>query len=82
MLNVDGLPVEESLIAERLIKQIKDHRTSNERRSLLMDHKALLDRLSFVSDQKNLKAVLGWPSKAVETLARRCRLEGFAVASD
>ena len=82
MLNVDGLPVEESLIAERLIKQIKDHRTSNERRSLLMDHKALLDRLSFVSDQKNLRAVLGWPSKAVETLARRCRLEGFAVAGD
>lgn len=79
MRRIDGLPVDETVTAERLIKQIKDHRVSNERRSLLMDHKALLDRMSFVSDQKNLRAVLGWPSKAVETLARRCRLEGFAV---
>ena len=79
MIEIEGLPEQEAQLVERLVKQIKAHRTNNELRTQLMDSKHLLEQMAFVSNQKQLQAVLGWPAKAVETLARRCRLERFAV---
>ena len=79
-MKVEGLPFDETDIAARLIEDVKAKQPRNELRSSLMDHKRILDHMSWgLQIPTNLQAVLGWPAKAVETLARRCRLESFTV---
>lgn len=76
---IEGMPDELVELVERLAKQIADHRADNELRSRYMSGHALLNRMPFVRDRAQLEAVVGWPAKAVETLAQRVRFERFTT---
>jgi len=50
-------------------------------RTQYYEHKNVLKDLGIAipPELTSIELVLGWPSKAVDTLARRCKLEGFAA---
>lgn len=81
MLTIDGLPEEETRILNELVGVIKAKQPRNLLRSGLMDHKRTFRNWPIAAELGDLRAVLGWPAKAVETLARRSRLEGFTIPS-
>ncbi len=78
---IDGLSDAEQATLNRLLKQLKDKRSRNELRSGFMDAKHVLHRIPpTVPDYiRSLGIVLGWPAKAVESLARRAKLDGFSL---
>lgn len=78
-LRIDGLPERETIAVNELAKTIVAKRPRNELRSALMDHKRTFEKWPIVEELGDLRAVLGWPAKAVETLARRSRLESFTL---
>lgn len=75
-----GLTSDEQALVERLVGLIIRKRSRNRLRSAYMDGKHVLRRLPPSSPPylQSLAIVLGWPAKAVEALARRIRLDGFA----
>lgn len=81
MIRIDGLPVDETARLNALVKQIQDKQPRNELRTALMNHRRTFENWPLVQEMGDLKAVLGWCAKGVETLARRCRLEGFTLAN-
>lgn len=81
MIRVDGLPVDETARLNVLVDQIRAKQPRNELRTALMNHKRTFENWPLVNELGDLKAVLGWCAKGVETLARRCRLEGFTLAN-
>ena len=81
MIRIDGLPVDETARLNALVGVIKDKSDRNILRTALMDHKRTFENWPMVSEMGDLRAVLGWCSKGVETLARRSRLEGFTLPS-
>lgn len=80
MILIDGLPADETARLNALVKQVKAKQPRNELRTALMNHKRTFENWPLVSEMGELKAVLGWCAKGVETLARRCRLEGFTLS--
>lgn len=76
---MSGLTPGEWELVGQLEKQILAKRQRNDLRSAYMDGKHLVRRLPPSSPPylQHLGVVLGWPAKAVETLARRVRLDGF-----
>ena len=78
-LRVSGLPDAETGVLNGLVDQLKAKQPRNELRDLYMDAKKSPDMARWASTVPTLGAVLGWPAKAVETLARRCRLVGFTM---
>lgn len=80
MKHIVGLTGDEQELAERLLNVIGRKRSRNRLRSSYMDGKHVLRRLPPSSPPylQSLATVLGWPAKAVESLARRIRLDGFA----
>lgn len=80
MIRIDGLPVDETARLNALVKEIQAKQPRNELRTALMNHKRTFENWALVQEMGDLRAVLGWPAKGVETLARRCRLEGFTLA--
>ena len=81
-MRIKGLNEDENALVERLLKRLEAKRARNMLRSAYMDGRHMLRRLPPTAPPylSNLRAVLGWPAKAVELLARRIRLEGFALA--
>ena len=81
MVTIDGLTDDEQRTLNRLVGQLKAKRSRNELRSGFMDAKHVLTRIPpTVPDYiRDLGIVLGWPAKAVETLARRAKLDGFSL---
>lgn len=79
MIRIPGLPEVETVLFNRLVDQVVAKRPRNQLRSALMDHRRTFEDWSMVREHSDLKAVLGWPAKAVETLGRRIRLEGFTL---
>ena len=79
MIRVAGLPDAPTRLLNSLHDQLKAKQPRNQLRSALMDHKRTFEDWHLVQENANLQAVLGWPAKAVETLGRRSRLEGFAL---
>lgn len=79
MIRVSGLPVDETEKLNQLVKTLEAKRPRNELRSSLMDHKRTFENWPLVGEMGDLRAVLGWPAKAVEVLARRAKLEGFTI---
>lgn len=79
---INGLTVDEQRMASRLDEQLAAKRPRNRLRSDFMDCKHLLTRLppTIPPYLANVGMVLGWPSKAVEALARRTVLTGFSGA--
>ena len=80
MIKITGLPVDETVTLNALVEQVKAKQPRNELRSAMMDHKRTFENWPLVQEMGDLKAVIGWPAKGVETLARRCRLEGFTLS--
>lgn len=81
MVTITGLSPESQETVNRLVDQLKKKRERNELRSAFMDAKQLTRQLppTVPSYIRNMGIVLGWPAKAVEALARRAKLDGFAI---
>ena len=81
MNKVVGLSDDEQRTLDRLVAQLDSHAVRNELRRAHMDAKALVRRLppTLPPYLRNVGMVLGWPTKAVEAVARRTRLTGFSV---
>lgn len=78
---INGLTDDENDLVAHLVKVIEKKRSRNRLRSAYMDGKHVLRHLPPTAPPylRNLSVVLGWPAKAVELLARRIRLDGFAL---
>lgn len=78
-ITVEGMSAEEQGKANALLAQLERHRDRNLRRSQFYDGKHALRQLNAVAPSRyeRLGLVLGWTAKAVDSLARRCHLEGF-----
>ena len=74
-----GIPDSTFKQVEALTKAITAKQPRNQLRTALMNHRRTFENWKLVSELGDLQAVLGWPAKAVETLARRARLEGFTL---
>lgn len=78
---IQGLSKPEADEYEWLTGRLVGKRSRNLLRASYMDGKHMLRRLPPTAPPylRDIKIVLGWPAKAVEMLARRIRLEGFAL---
>ena len=78
---VAGLTMDEQNTLDGLLKQLAAKRVRNRLRSAYMDGKHAPKQLppTVPPYLRTLGMVLGWPAKAVEALARRARLEAFAI---
>lgn len=75
-----GLTDTEQATVEALAKTLAARRLSNETRKGHMDCKKLPKLPPTVPPYlREVRLVLGWPAKAVEALAQRVRLTGFAI---
>lgn len=80
---IHGLSDDEQRVVTGLTKQLADHRRNNEIRRGHMDCKRLPQLPPTVPPYlRQVRLVLGWPAKAVEALAQRVRLTGFAVPGE
>ncbi len=79
-MSIYGLSDDEQRLVSGLLQEIANHRSRNEIRRAHMDCKKLPKPPPTVPPYlRNIGLVLGWPAKAVEALARRARLTGFAI---
>lgn len=81
---IDGLNDSEQQLLWRLERVLAEKAARNRLREAYMDGKHALKRLPPTAPPylRDLAMVLGWPAKAVETLARRIKLDGFAIPGD
>lgn len=84
MVTVAGLSVDEQKTLTRLVEQLKAKRRRNELRTALMDAKFVASHHppTVPGYVRQLGLVLGWPAKAVDSLAQRARLDGFSLPGD
>lgn len=79
-MSIYGLSDEENRLVSKLLQQLADRRSRNEIRRAHLDCKKLPKPPPTVPPYlQRIGLVLGWPSKALEALARRVRLTGFAI---
>lgn len=78
---IDGLTDGEQTLVTALLKQLEDKQARNLLRASYYDGKnALRDMgMSLPPAFRRMATVLGWPSKAVDTLSQRCHLSGFVL---
>lgn len=78
---VTGLTDSENAVFNELWQMWTRKTTRNRLRQQYYNQRNVLKDLgiSIPPDLTSLELVLGWPAKAVDVLARRCRLDGFAV---
>ena len=77
---IRGLSDNEQQIVTGLVKTLQDRRQRNELRRGHMDCKKLPKPPPTIPPYlRNVQIALGWPAKAVEALARRVRLTGYAI---
>lgn len=81
-LNIPGLSTSETNILNALLKQLDDKQTRNLLRASYYDGKRAVNQIGSIIPPQyyNLGLVLGWSGKAVDSLARRCKLENFVWA--
>lgn len=79
--SITGLSSDEQTVVDALSAQLAAKRSRNRLRSAYMDAKHVVRKLppAIPPYLRTLAMVLGWPSKAVEALARRARLVEFAI---
>lgn len=82
VLRVPGLSDGEERLVNMLLRQLRGKLPRNFMRSSLYDGKHALDKVSPIMPPEyyQLGIVLGWSGKAVDSLARRCNLDGFVWA--
>lgn len=78
-IHAAGLSEDEDATLNRLIKQLDKHALRNGQRSLYYDGEKYAQFASSImpDSYRELRLVLGWSAKAVDTLANRCNLDGF-----
>lgn len=77
---VSGLSTDEQKVLDGLLEQLASRRRRNEVRRAYMDCKKVPTPPPTVPGYlRNIGMVLGWPAKAVESLARRVRLTAFTI---
>lgn len=78
-LVVAGLDDSEQSVLSRLVKQLHDRRERVNLRSCYYDGKRAIRQVGTVIPPQYMRLgiVLGWSAKAVDLLARRCRVQGF-----
>jgi hypothetical protein len=78
---VPDLTHQEQNILDRLIHQYKWKMGRNLLRSRYYDSLNVLKdyEISIPPQMKQFETVVGWPAKAVDSLSRRCKLDGFVV---
>lgn len=82
--NIQGLSDDENRLASRLVKQLRDVRARNLNRTTLYDDgKVAMRQLSTVIPPQyhNIGLALGWATKGVDGLGRRCKLDGMVWAN-
>lgn len=80
-ISLSGLSRDHQAILDRLYAQLTQKNARNDLRRRYRDHHIGLKDLgiSIPPALRDLDTVLGWPAKAVSTLARRTVVEGFSV---
>lgn len=81
-LTIPGLTDDEDRTLNRLLEQLEAKAERNRLRSAYYDGRRAVRAVgTIIPPQYNrLALVLGWPAKAVDILARRCRFESFTWA--
>lgn len=81
MLQVPGLSDEDQATLTELLNQLEQKTPRNVLRERYYSGKYALRDLGVSVPPKfrNFESVLGWPAKAVDTLSRRCNLDGFVI---
>ena len=81
LLSIPGLSPADQATLDELLNQLEAKMPRNQLRAQYYDGKNLFKDLGISTPPKfrNFEAVLGWPSKAVDSLSRRCILEGFVL---
>ena len=80
-VSVAGLDESDAETLRKLLNQLNDKLSRNRTRREYYDHKYLLRDfgISIPPTMKSIEAVLGWPAKAVDVLAKRLRPDGFVL---
>lgn len=78
---VEGLTGPEQDLLAQMLAQLQRKETRNRLRTTYYEGKNKLVDLgiSIPPALRTVETVLGWPAKAVDVLARRCKLDGFVV---
>ncbi|OZE92462.1 hypothetical protein CH298_02700 [Rhodococcoides fascians] len=81
MPQIPGLDHTDQNTLDKLLNQLASKMPRNRLRSMYYDSKYLLKDLGISTppNLRNFDAVLGWPAKAVDQLARRCNLDDFVL---
>jgi hypothetical protein len=81
LLHVPGLSDADQATLTELMNQLDEKTPRNMVREQYYSSKYVLRDLGVSVPPKfrNFEAVLGWPAKAVDSLSRRCNLEGFVI---
>lgn len=79
---IDGLAAEDQALVNYLVQQIQYKATRNALRRRYYDYRNTLRDLGIAipPQLKNVETVVGWPAKAVDSMARRVVLDGFTFA--
>lgn len=80
-VNVDGLAESDVETLRKLLDQLGRKANRNRIRREYYDHRYLLRDfgISLPPQMRSIEAVLGWPAKAVDVLAKRLRPDGFVL---
>lgn len=80
-LPIPGLSFSDQAILDKLTHQLETKLPRNKTRSDYYDQRNLFKDLGISTPPKfrNFEAVLGWPAKAVDSMSRRCKLDGFTL---
>lgn len=83
MIKIAALDHGEQATLDELLNQLDEKHARNRLRAQYYDSKYLFRDLNISTPPslRNFEAVLGWPAKAVDGLARRCNLDGFVIPS-
>lgn len=82
LLSVPDLSESDQDTLNELFNQLEDRLPRNRLRSEYYDARYALRNLNIAIPPKfaTFDSVLGWPAKAVDSLSRRCNLDGFVIA--
>jgi hypothetical protein len=81
-ITLPGVSDDESRALNMLVERLDGHGSHNDLRAKLYDNERRTRQVSSVipPQYNTLRLVLGWSSKAVDSLVRRCNLDGFVWA--
>lgn len=81
LLEVPGLSPADQNTLDELLNQLEARMPRNKLRADYYDAKYVLQNLNISIPPRfsTFESVLGWPAKAVDSLSRRCNLDGFVI---